>query len=182
MGNCPSLRLIMGSTLIVLFLVLLIDSRAARKEGFYGVLDIPSGNAVLNPKISPEEVIEAYTKVLVYMMNNPKDTSEFMNFLKSSFFTEQSQFNQNIDFVKVAKRWNSSNDVLNQTVNAAQANEEFRKTLVFMEQTPEKSGVFLNVFKPSFFTESAQFNPNVNFANVTELWKGGTFRDKSTDV
>ena len=117
MANCPSIRLIMGSTLIVLFLVLLMDSRAARKEGFQGVLDMPKGDAILNPQITASEANDGFRKVLAYMEKNPKNTSEFMNFLKSSFFTS-----------------------------------------------------------------SAQFNPSVNFSAAVENWKGGTFRDKSTDV
>lgn len=91
--------------------------RKSSIDGFQGALDMPSGNAVLNPPVTAVEANEGFRKVLAYMEKNPKDTSEFMNFLKSSFFTT-----------------------------------------------------------------SAQFNPNVNFAKATELWKGGTFRDKSTDV
>ncbi len=105
MANCPSIRLIMGSTLIVLFIVLLIDSRTPRKEGFQGVLDMPTGEAVLNPPITASEANEGFRKVLAYMEKNPKNTSEFMNFLKSSFFTSSAQFNSSVNFSSVAENW-----------------------------------------------------------------------------
>ena len=76
----------------------------------------------------------------------------------------------------------SAKELINPPISAVEANDGFRKVLAYMETNPKNSGEFLNFLKSSFFTPSSKFNPDINFAKVSELWKGGTFRDKSTDV
>ena len=115
MARCPSIKLIIGSLLIVLIVIQLLNSFKVN-EGF-GALDVPSGNAIVDPP-----------------------------------------------------------------VNALDANEGFRKVLSYLSKNPKDSGAFLNFLKTSFFTESAKFNSDINYAGLQEKWKGGTFKDKSTDV
>lgn len=104
MSRCPSIQLIMGSTLIVLFIVLIVRQRGVA-EGFYGALDIPSGNAVVDPPVTAVEANEGFRKVLSYLSKNPKDSGEFLNFLKSSFFTQTSQFNPDIKYSTLQEKW-----------------------------------------------------------------------------
>ncbi len=116
-SRCPSIQLIIGSFLIVLIVIHLLRTFTI-KEGFAGgALDMPSGNDLINPPINAVEANQGFGKVLSYLAKNPKD-----------------------------------------------------------------SGAFLNFVKTSFFTESSQFNPDINYSGLQEKWKGGTFRDKSTDV
>ncbi len=94
----------MGSTLIVLFIVLMLRQRGVA-EGFYGALDMPSGNALTDPPVNALEANQGFVKVLSYLEKNPKDSSEFLNFLKSSFFTESSQFNPDIKYSTLQEKW-----------------------------------------------------------------------------
>ncbi len=103
-GHCPSIQLILISSLIVLFGILLFR-QFRLKEGFYGALDVPSGNAALNPPINAVEANAGFGKVLEYLAKNPKDSSEFLNFLKSSFFTQTAQFNPDIQYSTLQEKW-----------------------------------------------------------------------------
>ena len=76
----------------------------------------------------------------------------------------------------------SGNAIVDPPVNAVEANEGFRKVLSYLSKNPKDSSEFLNFVKTSFFTGPAQFNPDINYSGLQEKWKGGTFRDKSTDV
>ncbi len=75
------------------------------QEGFYGVLDMPSGNALTDPPVNAIEANQGFGKVLSYLSKNPKDSSEFLNFLKSSFFTPTSQFNPDIQYSTLQEKW-----------------------------------------------------------------------------
>jgi hypothetical protein len=95
----------MGSTLIVLFIVLMLRQRGQQTEGFYGALDMPSGNALTEPPVNAVEANQGFGKVLSYLSKNPKDSGEFLNFLKSSFFTQTSQFNPDIQYSTLQEKW-----------------------------------------------------------------------------
>lgn len=101
--RCPSIQLIMGLTLIVLFVILM---RNRANEGFQAAtLDLPSPKDLLDPPVNALEANDGFRKTLKYLQTNPTDSSAFLNFLKSSFFMESSQFNPDMNFSTAYQEW-----------------------------------------------------------------------------
>lgn len=67
----------------------------------------------------------------------------------------------------------SMEQVMNPKITKDEANESFRKTLVYLENNPGDAPPFLDFVKNAFFTDSALFKSPMNFNGLSAKWDRG---------
>jgi hypothetical protein len=67
----------------------------------------------------------------------------------------------------------SMEQVMNPKVTKDEANECFRKTLVYLENNPGDASPFLDFVKNSFFTQAALFKSPMSFNGLSAKWDRG---------
>jgi hypothetical protein len=67
----------------------------------------------------------------------------------------------------------SIEQVMNPKITKDDANESFRKTLVYLENNPTNASPFLEFVKKAFFTDSALFKNPMSFNGLSAKWDRG---------
>jgi hypothetical protein len=67
----------------------------------------------------------------------------------------------------------SMEQVMNPKITKDEANESFRKTLVYLENNPGDAPPFLDFVKNAFFTESSLFKSPMSFNGISAKWDRG---------
>lgn len=67
----------------------------------------------------------------------------------------------------------SMEQVMNPKITKDEANESFRKTLVYLENNPSDAPPFLDFVKNAFFTESSLFKSPMSFNGLSAKWDRG---------
>lgn len=67
----------------------------------------------------------------------------------------------------------SMEQVMNPKITKDEANESFRKTLVYLENNPGDAPPFLDFLKKEFFTQAALFKSPMNFNGLSAKWDRG---------
>lgn len=63
--------------------------------------------------------------------------------------------------------------VMNPKITKDEANESFRKTLVYLENNPGDAPPFLDFVKNAFFTQAALFKSPMSFNGLSTKWDRG---------
>lgn len=74
------------------------------------------------------------------------------------------------------KTMKMAQEIIKPKLDAGEANESFRKVLVFIENNPEAATDWLDFIRNNLFDPDAKFKSNLSFKGISERWRP-LFRD-----
>ncbi len=80
--------------------------------------------------------------------------------------------NEGYEDIKVdAKTMKMAQEIIKPKLDAGEANESFRKVLVFIENNPEGATDWLDFIRNNLFAPDAKFKSNLSFKGISERWR-----------
>lgn len=163
-------------------------------EGFLNELgmDVSSINDILGlmePDISAPASNENVATVMNYVKSNPDKSSEFLNWVRRSFFIEDSNFRSPFDpamivlpsqpiftgtgeempEAKPPAALSEADKALQDMPASTAANIALRKTTLYMSRHPDDTAGFLNYLKQTFMAPNATFSrTGVDFKKINK--------------
>jgi protein involved in sex pheromone biosynthesis len=82
------------------------------------------------------------------------------------------QTNEGYEDIKVdPKLMKMAQEITKPKNDAGEANESFRKVLVFIENNPEGATDWLDFIRTNLFAADAKFKSNLSFKGISERWR-----------
>lgn len=82
------------------------------------------------------------------------------------------QTNEGFEDIKVdPKLMKMAQEITKPKNDAGEANESFRKVLVFIENNPEGATDWLDFIRNNLFAADAKFKSNLSFKGISERWR-----------
>lgn len=69
------------------------------------------------------------------------------------------------------KMMKMAQEITKPKLDAGEANESFRKVLVFIENNPEGATDWLDFIRSNLFASDAKFRSNLSFKGISERWR-----------